>query len=167
MCRVKTIKAARTPGPALCFASQRMPNNNNCGYGGRDKKTKLGQHQYVRLFVSLVTDEAIARGIVTRKNVTPVLFFFIRVAQNPTVGPWILPDALKEGRWLQVVNWLMGQYVFLEGKKSRMADYLVDMGELGCSANSRCIQVIMCKPLPLDIERELAKEYRDCFNVPC
>lgn len=61
----------------------------------------------------------------------------------------------------------MGQYVFLEGKKSRMADYLVDMGELGCSANSRCIQVMMCKPLPLDIERELAKEYRDCFNVPC
>lgn len=144
-----------------------MPNKNNCCSGGRNNKPKTGQRQYARLITSLVSDEAIARGIVTRTNVTPVLFFFISVAQNPLVGPWILPDALKEGRWLQVVNWLMGQYVFLEGKKSRMADFLVDMGEVTCSTSSRSMQAIMSKGLPLDIERELAKEYDDCFDVFC
>lgn len=154
-----------------------MPNKNNCGYcgrkdccyGGRNNKPKTGQRQYARLITSLVSDEAIARGIVTRKNVTPVLFFFISAAQTPIVGPWLMPTpaALKEGRWLQVVNWLMDQYVFLEGKKSRMADFLVDMGEVTCSTSSRSMQAIMSKGLPLDIERELAKEYDDCFDVFC
>lgn len=146
-----------------------MPNKNNCCSGSRNNKPKTGQRQYVRLITSLVSDEAIARGIVTRKNVTPVLFFFISAAQNPIVGPWLMPTpaALKEGRWLQVVNWLMDQYVFLEGKKSRMADFLVDMGEVTCSTSSRSMQAIMSKGLPLDIERELAKEYDDCFDVFC
>lgn len=144
-----------------------MPNKNNCCYGGRNEKPKTGQRQYARLSTSLVSDEAIARGIVTRMNVTPVLFFFISVAQNPLVGPWVLPDELKEGRWLRVLNWLMDQYVFLEGKKSRMADYLVDMGELEGSENSRSLQAIMCKGLPLDIERELGKVFDDCFNRAC
>ena len=145
-----------------------MPNKSNC-CSGSNPTEKYGQYRYELLFTSLVSDEAIARGIVTRKNVTPILFFFIRVAQNPIVGPWLMPTpaALKEGRWLQVVNWLMYQYVFLEGKKSRMADFLVDMGEVTCSTSSRSMQAIMSKGLPLDIERELAKEYDDCFDVFC
>lgn len=114
---------------------------------------RAAQLQYCRLITSLVSDQAIARGIVSQRNVTPILFFFIQVGNHTELRPWLMPtpSCFKESRWLQIVGWLMDQYVFCEGKKSHIAEYLVEMGEIRRKRKLRTLHNSLAKPLPPDI----------------
>ena len=127
-----------------------------------------GQLQYSRLITSLVDDEAIGRGIVTSKNVTPVLHFFIEAGLNPQVRNWLMPngETLKESRWLQIVGWLVGEIVMLEYKKSRVADYLHSRHEFICAyTDPLSIKNCMCRPLPPDIQALLVPLLNRHFSI--
>lgn len=116
-----------------------------------------GQVRYCLLSTALVCDAAVERGIITRQNITPVLFFFISAGQDELIRPWLMSDdgKLREGRWLQLVGWLTEQYVLLEGRKNRIAAFLLDMGAYATDASLHSLQVVMRRGLPADVERRL------------
>lgn len=126
---------------------------------------RAAQLQYCRLITSLVSDQAIARGIVSQRNVTPILFFFIQVGNHPVLRTWLMPtpSCFKESRCLQIVGWLMDQYVFCESKKSHMAEYLVEMGDVTCSQQIRNLQSVMSRPLPPDLSKILQETFELFF----
>jgi len=125
--------------------------------------------KYTKLITALVDDKAVECGLVTKKNITPILFFMMRVAGEQPTHQWMMPrpEQLKTNRWLQVLNWLMDQLVFVESNKSKIIRHLMDKGELMEYNNARCAQVVMVKPVPPDIERKLQALYDDYFGKGC
>lgn len=73
------------------------------------------------------------------------------------------PSCLKERRWLQIVGWLMDQYIFCESKKSQIARFLVEMEVMSCSRQIRNLQSMMSRPLPPDLNKVLQETLKLFF----
>jgi len=128
---------------------------------------KHGQWQYCRLATSLVDGMAIANGLVASSNVSPILDFFILAGHEQVVSKWVMPEGkpMVETHFLQMVGWLIGQQVFMVGKKSRLADYLYMRGEMESSTQNQSIRTMMSREIPRKIDKALEQIYRKCFNV--
>ncbi len=108
-----------------------------------------GQLHYCRLITALVDDKAIAEGIIAPKNVTQVLFYFIRLAEQEEFIRWITDQNgnLKERQWLQVLNYLINEEIFMANKKSLIVDYLIRHRELSRFKTSKDVQDAMWRPM--------------------
>lgn len=115
------------------------------------------QQQFCNLSTLVVSDEAIHRGIISKKNVQLVLFVFMKAYQNETLRHWLFSKEgyLIEGRWLQMLAWIMEQDYFIETKKSRFVALLMEHDALQSFSQAINAQRVMAKPIPVEIEEEL------------
>jgi len=127
--------------------------------------TRKGQLHYCSLITSLVDDLAIQQQILSAKNATPVLFYFMRIAKNEEVLDWMTDNKgdLKENRWLQILNVLIAEDIFIVGKKSTLSAFLLEHSYLHTISNSRNIQATLCRSIDPQIERQLMQAYQESF----
>lgn len=127
--------------------------------------SRKGQLHYCSLITALVDDYAIDQQILSSKNSTPVLFFFMRIAKNEEVRNWLTDSKgdLKESSFLQVLNTLIAEDIFIVSKKSLVSSFLLDHGGLLAYANIRNIQSAMCRSMDPTIEDLVKEEYRKSF----
>lgn len=119
--------------------------------------SREGQLHFCCLITSLVDDFAINRGILTLKNVNLVLFFFIRLTKDEMLLDWLVDKSgrLKELHWLQALNYLMSEDIFMVSKKSLMAQFLLERGGL-CSYNDyRNVVTSMGRAIDPNISRKI------------
>lgn len=127
--------------------------------------SREGQLHFCCLITSLVDDFAINRGILALKNVNPVLFFFIRLTKDEILLDWLVDKSghLKELHWLQALNFLVSEDVFVVGKKSQMADFLLKRGVLSAYDNRRSVVSYMVRPVKPMIMARCKKYFRETF----
>ncbi len=102
------------------------------------------------LFTALTSDEALEAGIVTEKNITPILYFWILVWEDERLQKWLLSNKkrhLNEGNWLCIVRWLKDEHYLNAQKNSKIADLLMQEGRLRFYTTSRSIQTVMSRPI--------------------
>ena len=108
-----------------------------------------GQLHYCQLVTSVVDDAAIEQGIITPNQITKVLHFFIRIAQDPKLASWLTDSQgmLSEKQFLQVVNVLIEEDILLINNKRVMANYLFAYGPLQQYQDAHSVEQNMCKHL--------------------
>jgi len=117
--------------------------------------SRHGRQHYCYLFTALVEDKAIAKGIITPKNMTPVMFLYFSLAREGQFVEWITDSKgnLKEHRWLQTLNVLIEEQVFTASTKSQIANHLFESCRWQSFTRCVSLQTAMTRPIRPRIRR--------------
>ena len=124
---------------------------------------------YFMIITTLACDDAIQEGIVNKRNVTPLLFFFGKAWMNIKIQKWVLPEGsetLKEKRLLALVGFLLDKGIVFDGAcyKMTIARMLMKTNTLDGIGNQMTIVNYLKPKLPPEVRANAELLYEEFWK---
>lgn len=121
------------------------------------------------IITTLACGDAIQEGIVNKRNVTPLLFFFGKAWMNIKIQKWVLPEGsetLKEKRLLALVGFLLDKGIVFDGGcyKVTIARLLMKVKVLDGISNQMTIVNYLKSKLPREVRANAEQIYEEYWK---
>ena len=121
------------------------------------------------IITALACDDAIQEGVVNKRNVTPLLFFFGKAWMNIKIQKWVFPEGsetLKEKRLLALVGFLLDKGIVFDGAcyKMTIARMLMKTKTLEGISNQMTIVNYLKPKLPPEVRANAELLYREYWK---
>lgn len=135
----------------------------------KQSSRELDRHFYNIIF-SLVTDEAVKSGLITKEESNTVLIFFLRAWMNDTIRLWLTSrtaGSLKENRLVSMIAWVHEKRLLSWSmRKKELCEFLLRQGKLRSTTNLPTMQYWMTLALPPYVESLLDAEFFKISKMP-
>ena len=126
------------------------------------------QRHYCLIVVSLACDDAIEAGIISKDNVTPLLYFFIKAWKNELIHRWLTAKHstnLRENRVLTLMNFLYekGSVFEYDCKRSTIAHLLLETGDLNTIRSYKTIMNNFSMDMPPMVASQAERIFTEAF----
>ena len=126
------------------------------------------QRHYCLIVTVLACDKAVDAGIISKHNVTPLLFFFIKAWKNEQIHRWLTnrnTSMLRESRLIGLIRFLYekGSVFEYDCKRSTIANLLLEMDAFSTISSYKTVMNYFSRNMPAMVASQAERIFKDTF----
>ena len=126
------------------------------------------QRHYCLIVTVLACDKAIDAGIIAKRNVTPLLYFFIKAWKNEQIHRWLTnrnTSMLRESRLIGLIRFLYekGSVFEYDCKRSTIANLLLEMDAFSTISSYKTVMNYFSRNMPAMVASQAERIFTDTF----